>query len=423
MSNIKAKELLEETLKYIPRATQTLSKCYNMWVMGDHFPVFAESQSGCELTSVDGDVFIDLMGGLGPNFLDYKLIKKDIIAQLNKGICFSLPTELELKLAKLICEVYPGAEMVKFGKNGSDVTSAAIRCARSYSKKDYILSASGHYHGWSDQFASASERNAGFPSEFGKYVERFEYNNLKDAELKISSGKYACVIVEPVSLTEPNKGFLQGIRDLCDKYNTIFVLDELITGFRFSLGGASEYFGVIPDLATFGKAISSGFPLSAVCGKAKYMKEFETIFFSGTYLGDALSLQAGISTIEYLKKHKDSVYSHVWRNGNKFKRHFKNTCKRLGIEAEAVGMAPRINVKFNYDDPVAVRDLWHQEMIKNGVFTGIQIYITPMIKSKNMKKILNAMEKSLEVVSKAIKENNVEKYLDGEKSVVIFKRQ
>lgn len=421
--NTKAKELLKRAEKIIPRKTQTMSKASDMWVIDDDFPIYVESGNGCLIKSVDGVEFIDCMGSLGPNILGHKNKKVDaaVREQLKKGVIFSLPSPLEVELSELICEVVPSAEWVRFAKNGSDAVSCAIRACRHLKQKECILMPSSGYAGWSDSIASASQRPYGIPKALGRFVDKFEYNNVADLEEKLKTGKYACVLMEPVSLDAPKENYLKDVRELCDKYDTILVFDEMITGFRWALGGAQEYYGVTPDISCFGKAVSNGFPLSVVCGKRECMSAFDDIFFSATYFGETLSLTAAVATIEQLKNKK--VYKNIWKNGNKVKREFKKYCDMYKVSAEVLGEAPRLNFKFNYDDEVGVRDLFHKEMIKRGVFVGIQFYVIAAMKKHHIDKILSAMREALEVVGKAVNENRLDDYLEGQRSMIIFKRQ
>lgn len=425
MSNKKAKAILKRAKKVIPRAAQTMSKAYSMWVMDDVFPIFADSSNDCVMTSVDGDEFIDMFGGLGTNFFpaSHKAVQSAIIKQVKKGINFSLPTALETELAELLCEIYPCCEQVKFAKNGSDAVSAAVRVARSHSGKDHILSIIGGYHGWSDSIAAASQRSAGLPESLGKLVDKVPYNDIGAMASALNTGKYACVLMEPVSLEEPQEGYLKGVRALCDKYKTILIFDEVVTGSRWALGGAQEYYNVVPDIATIGKGMGAGTPISAIIGKEEYMQEFNHIFFSATYFGEAISLVASIATLKELKKNEKKIYDHVWSQGNRLKKTFNGTCKKLGLDAHTVGMAPRITFKFNCKDEVGARDLFLQQMIHRGVFMGVAILVGWNTKKKHINKVVKAMRESLMVVATAVRDDTIDDYLHGQRSMVIFKRE
>ena len=425
MSNIKAKAILKRAKKVIPRAAQTMSKAYSMWIMDDVFPIFVDSSDDCVITSVDGHKFIDMFGGLGTNFFpaSHKAVQKAIIKQVKKGINFSLPTTLETELAELLCEIYPCCEQVKFAKNGSDAVSAVIRVARSYSKKDYILTILGGYHGWSDSVAAASQRNEGIPDVFGSFVDKIPYNDLCELEEALKTQKYACLLMEPVSLEEPHEGYLRGVRTLCDKYKTILIFDEVITGSRWALGGAQEYYNIMPDIATIGKGMGAGAPISAIIGKEEYMREFNHIFFSATYFGETISLAASIAVLKELKKHEKKIYKHVWTQGNRIKKTFNSTCKKLGIDAHTIGMAPRITFKFNCEDEIGARDLFLQQMIHRGVFSGVAMLVGWNTKKKHINKVVKVMCESLEIVAHAVKTNTIDNYLYGQRSMVIFRRE
>lgn len=419
----KSLNLLDQALEVIPKAAQTASKCYDQWPLG-HAPIFCKKAKGCYIYDVDGNKFIDHMMALGPIILGYnnKKVNKAVEKQLKRGSVFSLSSPLEVKLAKLVQNTVPGAERVRFGKNGSDITSIAVRIARSYSGKELILSPEGHYHGWSDFSAAVSPRNYGLPKCMTELVHRFKYNDLGDLEKYLATKKYAAVIMEPVSLVEPDKGYLKGVRELCDRYGVILIWDEMVTGFRWSLGGAQSYYGVQADMVTYGKAIANGMPLAVLTGKAKYMNELDKVFFSGTYLGDALSLAGAIATIEQLKDNP-KLYSDIWRHGYRMAAEFNLYAGLAGVPAEMFGAGPRFNIKFHVDDASGAKDLFHKTMIEQGVFVGTQIYICGAHKDKHINKTISAMKYSLDVVSRAVKNNNIDEMLGGKRSSGIFDRK
>ena len=208
------------------------------------------------------------------------------------GVSLSLPTKLEAEVSELITQIVPAAEMVRFSKNGSDATSAAIRLARSYTGRDHVIVCG--YPGWQDWYIGSTSRNSGVPNVVSSLTHSFEFNNIDSLKEKLTSlnGKVAAVILEPMSSTYPKVGFLESVKDLTHKAGAVLIFDEIITGFRFSRGGAQEQFKVTPDLATFGKGIANGFPLAAVVGKKEIMLEMEKVFISGTFGGELLSLAA-----------------------------------------------------------------------------------------------------------------------------------
>jgi len=185
---------------------------------------------------------------------------------------------------------------VRFAKNGTDATSAAIRIARAYTGKEHIAVCG--YHGWQDWYIGSTTRDLGVPQSVKELTHKFEYNNIESLEKIFQEQKLACVIMEPMNIEYPKDDFLKGVKELAHKNNALFIFDETITGFRYSLGGAQELFGVTPDLATFGKGMTNGYPLSAVVGSNKVMQKVEDIFFSGTFGGETLSLAAVSAVIK-----------------------------------------------------------------------------------------------------------------------------
>lgn len=417
----KSLELWDRGLKVIPRGTQTMSKAPDQYVFGVH-PIYLERGNGCKVQDVDGNWYIDYPCSLGPIILghNHKRTVKAVEAQLHKGITLSLMHPLEVELAELLTEVIPCAEQVRFAKNGSDVTSMAVRAARSYTGKEPILIAEGHYHGWHDFFA-AMVRPYGVPKCLQDLVEYFKYNDLDSLENKLATGKFAAVIMEPVSLDEPKPGFLRGVRELCDKHQAVLIFDEVITGFRWALGGAQEYYGVTPDLTASGKAIANGMPISVVAGKEKIMKEFDHVFFSSTFGGEICSIAAAVETVKELKERKSEIYPHIWSRGTVLRTFFNDYAKKVGVPAEMFGCSPRHNIKFNTDDPSGHKDLFHQEMIKNGILIGTQIYVTWAHKDKHIDKTIRAIKKSLKVVAKSM-DCGVDQFLEGKRSNSTFKK-
>lgn len=219
--------------------------------------------------------------------------------------------------------------MVRFGKTGSDVTSAAVRLARAATGREHI--AAGGYHGWHDWYIGSTTRHLGVPDAVRKLTHKFVYNDLKSLEkiFKQHKNQVAAVILEPMNTDYPADNFLQKVKQLAHRNGALLIFDEMITGFRFSMGGAQKLFGVVPDLACFGKAIANGMPLSALVGKKKYMKLVEDIFFSGAYLGETLSLAAAIATIKEMERHH--VIEKIRRKGEYLREQTRQLLARAGL--------------------------------------------------------------------------------------------
>jgi glutamate-1-semialdehyde 2,1-aminomutase len=292
---------LKRAERTIPLGSQTFSKSRTQYPVGIS-PLYIDRARGCYVWDVDGNKYIDLVSSLASVTIGYgdKGILSAVNSQMKKGVTFSLPGVLEAEVAELICHLVPSAEMVRFGKNGSDATSAAVRLARAYTSRDHVVVCG--YHGWQDWYIGSTSRNKGVPAAVSDLTHSFAYNDL--AELKAlleNNSNISCVVMEPMNSVYPAKGFLEGVRELTKIHGVVLIFDETITGFRFAKGGAQELFGVTPDLSTFGKGIANGFPLSAVVGKREIMMEMEEIFFSGTFGGELLSLAAAKTVLTSLE--------------------------------------------------------------------------------------------------------------------------
>jgi len=361
-------------LKTIPLASQTFSKAAMSTVEGAA-PLFLERGDGARVWDPDGNAYIDYVLGLLPVVLGYRhpAVDAAIRNQLDRGISFSLATELEAELAERLVRLIPCAEMVRFGKNGSDATSAAIRLARAYTGRDKVALCG--YHGWHDWYIGTTARHLGVPEAVRALSTTFPYNDSGALEALLSAepDAYAAVILEPVGLVEPEDGFLEAARALCDRYGVVLVFDEVITGFRIGMGGAQEAYGVTPDLAAFGKAMGNGMPISAIVGRSEVMRLMEDIFFSGTFGGEALSLAASIATIDVLEAQKGPAT--LAATGARLKAGVADSIAAHDLGAElAVGGGdwwPAVMpTGQGRSDATIVASLLKQELLENGVLMG-----------------------------------------------------
>lgn len=310
----KSNQILAQAEQLIPLGTQTFSKSKTQFPV-PHSPLYLDRGKGSHVWDVDGNEYIDLISGLLPITLGYcdPDVDAAIAAQLQKGISFSLATKLEVELAELMRSLIPCAEMVRFGKNGTDATSAGVRLARAFTGKDHILALG--YHGWQDWYIGATTRNLGVPDNISALTHRVPFNNIDALKGAFDSlnGNVAAIVLEPFSAAVPEKYYLELVREFSTKNNIVLIFDEVITGFRVHLGGAQAYYNVTPDLAAFGKGMGNGMPISAIVGRADIMTVMEDIFYSGTFGGEALSLAASIATINKMQSH--NVIDHLWMIG------------------------------------------------------------------------------------------------------------
>ena len=421
----KSVEYLRRAEKLIPAVTQTLSKGPTQFVEGVA-PIYLQSGKGSHVFDVDGNEYIDYPGALGPIILGYAYpaTTEAVTKQLQEGITFSLMHPLEVEVAQLLVDVIPCAEMVRFAKNGSDVTSQAVRVSRAYTGRDKIAKCG--YHGAQDWYVASTTRDRGVPSFNKKLILEFQYNRIETLE-KIfgeNPGEIACVIMEPVITEEPKDGFLEQVQGLVRRNGAVFIFDEVKTGFRVALGGAQELYGVVPDLACCGKAMANGMPISALVGKAEIMKEFEDVFFSMTFGGEVLSLAAALSTIKELRD--KNVFAHLWKQGEKLKNGYNSLAAEFGLTDCTVcaGLPPKALVQF-FDAggfaALTLKSLFQQEVIKRGVLFNGEHMLSYSHSDEDIETTLQAYGESLAILSGALKAGTVEQMLEGKKLQDVFR--
>jgi glutamate-1-semialdehyde aminotransferase/spore coat polysaccharide biosynthesis protein SpsF (cytidylyltransferase family) len=384
-----SKTMLEKAEKLIPLGAQTFSKSKLMFPAGVT-PLFLTHGDGGYCYDVDGNDYIDLVGGLLPNILGYRDPDVDgaIHDQLSRGISFSLATPLETTLAEKLNTHIPSAEMVRFGKNGSDVTTAAIRLARHITGRDKVVV--GGYHGWHDWSMSVTERDAGIPL----HVQDLSYRFIDDIR---DQNTIAAYILEPEFF---KKDELEAIRERCTKNGTVLIFDEIITGFRCGMGGLQKVHGVTPDLSTFGKAMANGMPISALVGKREFMSRMPEISYSGTFFGEALSIAASIATIDKLYYHR--VPEQLEMMGEYLR-------SRINPKIRGYDMIGRISLhgpvelnRTKFSDK-ETQSIFIQEMAKNGVLIIGSHNTCYAHKKPEWEKILQAWDKTLYAMSKGQK--------------------
>ena len=319
--------LFNEAKNYIPGGVNSPVRAFK-GVGGE--PIYFERGEGAYLYDVDGNAYIDYVGSWGPMILGHSnpFIIDAVRAELDKGLGFGAPTEIETSLAKKICQLMPSIELVRMVSSGTEATMSAIRLARGYTKRDKIVKFEGCYHGHSDSLLVKAGSGAltlgvptspGVPSDLAKYTLTLEYNNLDSVKALFSKmgEEVGCIIVEPVAgnmnCIPPKEGFLQGLRKLCDDYGSLLIFDEVMTGFRVALGGAQAYYRVKPDLTTLGKVIGGGLPVAAFGGRHEVMNEIAPlgpIYQAGTLSGNPLSMASGLAMLSILEA-DDSFYQNL----------------------------------------------------------------------------------------------------------------
>lgn len=411
----KSLELLARAEKVIPLGSQTFSKSKIQYPVGAA-PLFVTRGSGGRVWDVDGHAYVDLVCALLPIVLGYGDTDTDaaIAAQLKNGIVFSLATELEVELAEKLVQIIPCAEAVRFGKNGSDATAAAIRLARAFTGRDHVIACG--YHGWHDWYIGATVRNKGIPTAVGQLTHRVPFNNLDAVRdlLTQHPDNVAAVMLETVGAEEPANGYLESLKELAHRHGALLVFDETITGFRVSLGGAQAYYGVTPDLATFGKAMANGMPLSAVVGRADVMREMEEVFFSSTFGGETLSLAAALAVIK--KMQEQPVIETLWRTGESLALRAREIIQRhgLGETIQLKGIAPWKIIVFadtRGTRKEAIKTLFIKEMLRHGVLINSTHNVCFAHNEQDMQRVLDAYEKTLAMVAQELESGALEQRL------------
>lgn len=424
----KSNALIEREKKVAPLAAQTFSKSYRYFMPGTA-PMFIERAEGAKVYDVDGNEFIDFICCLGPITLGYNYpkVNKAVMEQLNKGIIFSTQAPVECELAEKLVEVVPCAEMVKFVKNGSDATTAAIRLARAYTGRDRVAMCG--YHGMHDWSIGASANNKGVPMAVRELTKNFKYNDIQSLEdlLNAHAGEYAAVIIEPIQSNGTTKEYLQAVVDTAHKHGAIAIFDEVVSGFRYAIGGASEYYGVTPDMASYGKGCANGMPLSFVAGKRELISQIEQgVFVSMTFGGDAISFAGALATIKEMQE-KD-VIGHAWKLGTLLLDGMKELIAKHGIE-EAVsvsGLAPHGGLAFNdvgslnYLD---VQSIFSKVMVDNGILCMAINNISFSHTEDDIKKFLAAADCAFATIREAMDKDSADGILPaGERVNPVFKR-
>jgi glutamate-1-semialdehyde 2,1-aminomutase len=337
-------------------------------------PLVFERAEGPYLYDVDGNRLIDYYLGMGPMILGHnpEPVLTAVTAQLKYGILYAGQSEIEFEAARLLCEIVPCAERVRFNCAGSEVVQAALRLARAATGRSIIIKFEGHYHGWldnvlwsiaptPDQFGPEDAptpvpASAGQDLPAGQHTEVLPWNNLNLLATRLKQGDVAAVIMEPAmcntSAITPAQDYLEGVRDVCSETGTILIFDEIITGFRLAPGGAQQHFGVTPDLATFGKAIANGFPVSAVAGRADLMDQMASggVLHGGSYNALPAAMAAVVATLSELTKPES--FPRLERQGQKLMAGIEGALADAGIEARVQGFPQIFHVALGVSSPL-----------------------------------------------------------------------
>lgn len=391
MNTSKSKDLFEKSNTCIPGGVNSPVRAYRAV---NRTPLFIEKGKGSHITDVDGNDYIDYVCSWGPGILGHgkDLVIEAVKEACDKGLTFGAPTEKEYEIAMLIRKMMPSMAMTRMVSSGTEAVMSAIRTARGFTGRDYIVKFRGCYHGHSDGLLVKAGSGAltggqpdslGVPADFTKYTLVAEYNSEESVEniFKNFADKIAAVVVEPVAanmgVVPPKEGFLQFLRNITDKYGSLLIFDEVITGFRLSTGGAQEYYGVEPDITTLGKIVGGGMPVGAYGGRKEIMEMVAPVggvYQAGTLSGNPIAMTAGLTTLRYLDSHKE-IYDKIDKNAQCLEKAYR---EKLGNKVWINRVGSLMSVFFT---PEEVKDMdsalksdtkvyadYFSYMIDNGIY-------------------------------------------------------
>ena len=328
-----SEELFDRAVKVIPGGVNSPVRAYGPIGMA---PRFIDRADGCYIYDVEGNEYVDYIDSWGPMILGHNFpeVKESVLKACEKGLSFGCATAIEVEMAEFICDHIPHVDMVRMVNSGTEAVMSAVRVARGFTGKNKIIKFAGCYHGNSDAMlvsagsgvmTSGVPDSAGVPKGCTEDTMTAVYNDLDSvrALMEQADGQTAAVIVEAVGanmgVVPPKKGFLEGLRKLCDEYGALLIFDEVITGFRLAFGGAAEYFGVKPDLVTYGKIIGAGMPVGAYGGKREIMELVSPVgkvYQAGTLSGNPIAMAAGLTQLKYLYEHQE-IYKDLEKKGER----------------------------------------------------------------------------------------------------------
>jgi glutamate-1-semialdehyde 2,1-aminomutase/spore coat polysaccharide biosynthesis protein SpsF len=423
----KSDEIYARAEKIIPSGTQTFSKGINQFVRG-FAPKYIAKGKGCYSWDVDGNKYLDMIMACHAKILGYADpdVNQAVKDQLDIGTTYSLPNELEVDVTEKLIDAIPCAEAARFGKNGADATSICVRVARANTNRDHIAYCG--YHGWHDWYIANTDLNSGIPKFNQDLAHSFAYNQIETLENIFNEypDDIAVVIMEALTILEPKDNFLQKVKKLTHDYGALLAFDEVMTGFRFSFGGAQELTGVIPDIAAFAKAISNGIPLSAIVGKKEYMFCLDKTFFSFTYGGDCVGLAAANACIPKLKREK--VSEHLHKVGKVLKDGYNKLAEQHGLAdyTSCIGYPCRTIISFDGQgkyDSLDMKSFFQQEMIRRGVLWAAYHALTWSHKLEDIEYALACYDETLAEFKKIVeKGDKIKDHLEGPPVEPVFRK-
>ncbi|MBT7863634.1 MAG: glutamate-1-semialdehyde 2,1-aminomutase [Gemmatimonadetes bacterium] len=358
-----SQDYYERAVKVIPGGVNSPVRAFRA-VGGD--PLFIRDARGAHITDADGHEYVDYVGSWGPMVLGHRppVVTDAIRRILERGTSFGAPTDLEVEMAELLCDIIPSMEMVRMVNSGTEACMTALRLARGATGRDVVIKFNGCYHGHSDSLLVAAgsgvatfgiSGSPGVPDDIARCTVSIEYNDLSVLQQtidQIGADKIAAVILEPVAgnmgLVMPQAGYLEGVRQLCTQHGIILIFDEVMTGFRVALGGAQERFGITPDLSTYSKVIGGGLPVGAFGGRADLMEQLAPsgpVYQAGTLSGNPLAMAAGLATVHHLQE--TNPYPKLDELGQRWVDGMRRVTAKAGVPSSIDGCGSMVGMYFH----------------------------------------------------------------------------
>ncbi len=417
--------IFSEAQKYIVGGVNSPVRAFKS-VGGE--PPFIEKGEGAYIFDIEGNKYLDYIQSWGPLIFGHcdKDTEKAIIEAVKKGVSFGAPTKVEVDLAKEVLELFPHLDLIRFVNSGTEATMSAIRLARGYTRKDDIIKFEGCYHGHSDSLLVSAGSGAatfgvpsspGVPADFTKHTLLAKYNDIESVKKCFENGDVGCVIIEPIagnmSLVPGEKEFLEELREICNHYGAVLIFDEVMSGFRASLRGSFDIYGIEADIVTFGKVIGGGMPVGAFAGKKEIMEKLSPVgpvYQAGTLSGNPVAMSAGLAVIKKLKENPE-IYKDLEKKAKKLMEGFSKVSKENGIDFNYNVVGSMFGFFFNSKKPKNFDDVnesdtkryakFHNKMLKNGFYFAPSAYETGFICTPMNDKDI---ENTINTYSKIVKE-------------------
>ena len=423
----------------IPGLTQLLSKRPDMFSL-NVWPAYYKKANGVEIWDLDDNKYIDMsIGGIGANILGYCDTDVDmaVLDVIKNGSSSSLNGPEEIKLAELLCDIHPWASMVRYARTGGEAMAMAVRIARAYTGKDIVAFCG--YHGWHDWYLAANLSNdsaldghllpglssAGVPRGLTGTAFPFSFNKIDELKNIVEKNRknLAAIVIEPIRNLKPDSEFIEEVRNLANETKTVFIVDEISAGFRYSTGGAHSVFfpeSCTPDIAVFSKGLGNGYPIAAIIGNSNVMQVVQKTFISSTYWTERIGPAAAIAMI---KKHRAvNAGIHLVSLGEKMQQGWKKIALKNNLEITVSGMKPMSHFSFVDNKNQSMKAMFVQLMLQEGFLASNLFYSMYAHSEKNIDDYLKAADKAFYKISNSMKKGDIESQLIGEPSAVGFAR-